>query len=95
MPYKNKAQDREWHRDYMRRKRGNVTPVTPDVTPDVKTPLGSLRQIIVAIEKGAPPPTPEVPLYNPAKHRAGDIVEIGGKVVTIPELDADDHPIPQ
>jgi len=44
MPYKNKTQDREWHRDYMRRKRGNVTPVTPSVG-------ASLRQIIAGIEK--------------------------------------------
>jgi hypothetical protein len=39
--------------------------------------------------------TQPIPLYNPSIHRAGDTVMLKGKVVTIPELDADGHPIPQ
>lgn len=44
MPYKDKRQDRDWHREYMKRKRKGVTPdtplamgdVTPSVTPDTR-----------------------------------------------------------
>ena len=43
MPYKDKSQDREKHREYMRRRRQgvtklDVTPIVPGVTPDV-TPI--------------------------------------------------------
>lgn len=38
-------------------------------------------------------PEPEIPLYNPSKHGAGDTVIINGKVTVIPELDADGNPI--
>jgi len=36
MPYKDKSKDRQWHKEYMRKARGAVTPVTPkvDVTPE-------------------------------------------------------------
>lgn len=44
-------------------------------------------------------PKPDIPLYNPAKHRPGDRVRIirAGTVIetTIPELDADGHPMPE
>lgn len=45
---------------------------------------------LIAIDQGE-----SVPLYNPSKHRPGDTVRmISGKVVTIPELDADGQPVP-
>ncbi len=39
-------------------------------------------------------PETDIPLYNPSKHRAGDTVRVNGKVVRIPELDADGNAIP-
>jgi hypothetical protein len=39
--------------------------------------------------------SPDVPLYNPRVHRPGVLVRMRtGEVVTIPELDADGHNIP-
>ena len=38
MPYKNKIQDRKWHREYMQKNRKSVTPV---VTPKLDPPGGS------------------------------------------------------
>ena len=39
-----------------------------------------------------------IPWYNPAIHRAGDRVKVqsgrGYVITTIPELDADGHPVP-
>ncbi len=39
-------------------------------------------------------PKEEIPLYNPMKHHVGDKVRVNGRVVVIPELDADGNPIP-
>ena len=36
-----------------------------------------------------------VPLYNPLVHGAGDTVRRAGRIVTIPELDADGNVIPE
>ncbi len=38
MPYKDKLKDREWHKNFMRRKRKPVTP-NPNVTPKLVKPL--------------------------------------------------------
>ena len=43
-------------------------------------------------------PNDDIPWYNPTVHRSGDKVKVqsgrGYVVTTIPELDADGHPVP-
>ena len=103
-----KAYQQEYMRGYMQTKRAVKTP-SVSLRP-VKTPLrpvldplvrpkaeiiSQLRELIKPVEKKQE----EIPLYNPAVHRAGDKVRVWqyGKlvVIVIPELDADGQPVPQ
>lgn len=97
-----KVRQAEWMKEYRKRKKSGITqaPVIPEVRPS----LDDLRGIIKSIEcreksSVIPSVIPEIPLYDPYKHHAGDTVRMmvgrREKTVVIPKLDADGNAIPE
>ncbi len=79
-----KAKQAEWMREYRKRTRYNVIPKP------ATSVIPRLTEVVTSKE--------DIPVYNPAIHRAGDTVRVlvgnKAKVIKIPELDADGQPIP-
>ncbi len=99
MPYKDKQVKAEhmrgYMREYMRAKRHPMlSPVKSPIVPIPGLIMDGNR--IIGVDKTAAPTMPVQPsnrpaLYNPMFHRVGETVIVSGKVVTVPELDADGH----
>jgi len=89
---------KDYQREYMRKRRATM-PVRPVLDPSVR-PVGILGlrmdgNKILGLDKTATPTMPKErpPVYNPVVSKPGDKVIYNGQVVTVPELDADGHPI--
>lgn len=105
-----KAYQREYMKDYMRKRRGlNNGVLTRSKQgfnkPDLETKLKQSglimrgNQIINAKRGGSPSSKPDLPVYMPGAHyEAGEhiLVRRGKKYIefVVPELDGDGHPIP-
>lgn len=99
-----KAKQRRWMQEYRQRKRGVIPSVIPKLA-NVVIPNRVIKPIpglviqgnrIVSIKRKE---RPSLPLYDPTKHKAGDRVLVQSPYskrlieTTIPELDADGHPM--
>jgi len=99
---------RLYQREYMRRKRSNTGGSNTGLTTKPvgltkgSNALDNLRQIIKDIENKEPVKPkqvdvkPNLPIYNPAIHRAGDkvLIQQGKRLIPtiVPSIDADGHP---
>ena len=99
---KKKRYQREYMRGYMKQRRADVkTPLRPSVkTSSLNTKLEAVGLITEGNIISKPVKTPRiatesVPVYDRAIHRTGDRVRMpSGKVVRIPNLDADGNVMP-
>ena len=91
-----KAKQAEWMKEYRKRLRYNVIPKLDPIParPDVQTRLEVARKALIVKpalylnkDEGV------IPNYDPTKHHPGDTVRMNGRVVTIPQLDADGQPV--
>jgi hypothetical protein len=93
---------RQYMRDYRRQGKGkspakkrtdSVRPSLDPVRPDVR-PLKDLQAAMDAIVARPITVEPLPPVYNPRVHKPGDTVLMKGKVVIIPEIDAEGNLLP-
>ena len=91
----------DYQREYMRKRRRSNTGLTGSNKDDLSTKLESAGLTIegnqLSISSKSSPIKQEsntrIPLYNRRMHKQGDVVMLGGQVVTVPELDADGNPL--
>lgn len=93
MPFKSKARDTEWHRNYMRDKRAGIVRPKSKIIPIPGLIMEGNR--IVGIEKPSTvPQSTSLPIYNPfTRYKPGThvLVKQGSQMVEmpVPELDAE------